>query len=233
MFSQIQNNILSKLKNADRLRYSDLKDDNIANDLFNYHLQFLVKKEFVDRYDDGYSLSQTGVKYVADPVSEPEKNIFQHLFKVNVITIVSRIRDGKIEILNQRRKSNPSYGIIGVMGGVVLKGESIVDAATRKLNIETGLDATFRLIGTERRIMYKNGKIFSDIFFPITYSDSYTGELAKHTEYGDNVWVTIDQAIKNDNRGFDSIPAISKVLKAIKNGSISTMPCFYTEEIKK
>jgi NUDIX domain len=116
---------------------------------------------------DGYSLSQTGIKHVADPY--PSNDAITSLFKINVITIVSRITDGKIEILNQIRKSNPSYGKIGVMGGVVLKGELIEPAATRKLKQETGLNTQFKLIGCERRIMYKSGELFSDLMFPIAY----------------------------------------------------------------
>jgi 8-oxo-dGTP pyrophosphatase MutT (NUDIX family) len=232
MFSKIQNDILARLKNASRLRYSELKPEKTANDLFNYHLQFLVKKEYVDRDDDGYALADKGVKHVADPIPDKDSRILNHLFKVNVITVVSRIVDGKIEILNQRRKSNPSYGIIGVMGGVVNKGETTTDAAKRKLNIETGLDANFKYIGTERRIMYQNSELFSDIYFPIAYATDATGELVEETEYGQNMWVPIDQAIRNDDRGFDSIAAILKVLKAIKNGTVDSLSQFYTEEIK-
>ncbi len=111
--SPIQNHILSKLKNAKSLRYSELQPEKIPNDLFNYHLQYLVKKEFINKSDEGYSLSTKGIKHVADPY--PTNDAITSLFK---ITIVSRIIDGKIEILNQIRKSNPSYGKVGVMGGV-------------------------------------------------------------------------------------------------------------------
>ena len=45
-FSPIQNHILSRLKNAKSLRYSEMQPGAIPNDLYNYHLQFLVKKGF-------------------------------------------------------------------------------------------------------------------------------------------------------------------------------------------
>lgn len=130
-FSPIQNHILSRLKNAQSLRYSQLQLDKVPNDLFNYHLQYLVKKEFIDKTDKGYSLSKKGIKHVADPY--PTNDAITSLFKINVITLVSRVINGKTEILNQIRKSNPSYGKIGVPGGVVLKGELIESAARRKL----------------------------------------------------------------------------------------------------
>ncbi len=243
-FSPIQNHILSRLKNAKSLRYSELMPEKIPNDLFNYHLQFLVKKGFISKLADGYSLSANGIKHVADPY--PTNDAITSLFKINVITIVSRVvsrevprndRAGKhtentIEILNQIRKSNPSYDKVGVMGGVVLKGEFIEPAATRKLKQETGLDATFRLLGCERRIMYKSGELFSDLLFPIAYASTYSGELEEETVFGHNMWVPIDTAIKNDSATFDSIKSIVHVLKAIKDDSVDRLPFFFEEFIQ-
>jgi len=231
-FSPIQNHILSILKNAKSLRYSELQpEEKIPNDLFNYHLQFLVKKGLVLRSDDGYTLSETGIKHLADPY--PMNDVITSLFKVNVITIVSRINEkGNLEILNQVRTSNPSYGKVGVMGGVVLKGEMITDAATRKLKQETGLDATFRLLGCERRALYKGGEMFSDVVFPIAYSDSYSGVLSVTTEFGNNKWVSIDEAIQNESAAFDSIVSIREVLEAVRDGKVEDLPVFFKENIQ-
>lgn len=229
--SPIQNHILSKLKNAKSLRYAELMPEKVPNDLFNYHLQYLVKKEMIAKTEEGYALAEKGIRHVADPYTK--NGAITSLFKINVITIVSRVRDGNLEILNQLRKSNPSYGKIGVMGGVVLKGELIEDAATRKLRQETGLEAALRLVGCERRIMYKSGELFSDLMFPITYATEYSGELIGETEFGQNMWVGIDEAIENENASsFDYIEGIRKVLHAIKSGSIDRMPFLFTEEIR-
>jgi ADP-ribose pyrophosphatase YjhB (NUDIX family) len=229
-FSPIQNLIFSRLKNSKSLRYSQIQPKNIPNDLFNYHLQFLVKKGFIHKIKEGYSLSESGIKYVADV--NPARGEFgaAHLFKINVLTIVSRIHKGKIEILNQVRKSNPSYGKIGVMGGVVRKGESIEDTAARKLKTETGLEATFRIVGMQRRVMYVKGELFSDVLFPIAYARSCKGELLTDTEYGKNMWVSVTQAIKNESAPFDSIQSLRKVLTAIKNKKITSLPFFYNED---
>jgi hypothetical protein len=229
--SSAQNHILSKLKNADSLRYTDLKPEKVPNDLFNYHLQSLVKKGLVARFDDGYSLSASGIKHVADPY--PANDAITSLFKINVITIVSRKTKNGIEILSQRRTSNPSYGKIGVPGGVVLKGELTEPAAARKLKTETGLDAEFTLLGCERRIMYMNGEIFSDILFPIAYTDAYAGELIPDTVFGHNMWVPIDEAIENESAEFDSIVKIKETLEAIRGGKVKKLPFFFSENIQK
>ncbi len=225
----IQNHIISKLKNAKTLRYSEMQPTKVPNDLYNYHLQFLVKKGLVWKLEDGYSLSPAGIKRVAD--INTSNDSLTSLFKVNVITILYRKVGKKIEILNQIRKSNPSYGKVGVMGGVVRKGELTEVAATRKLKQETGLITDFKIVGCERRIMYKEGELFSDVLFPIAVADEYSGELI-NTDFGDNLWVPIDQAIKNESDPYDSIAGITTVLKAIKSKKINKLPFFYTEEIK-
>jgi 8-oxo-dGTP pyrophosphatase MutT (NUDIX family) len=256
IFSPIQNHILSKLKNAKSLRYSELQptsfDKNfagqkIANDLFNYHLQFLVKKGFVDKLKsekagvgDGYALSLLGIKHVADPYTPSDKPEdgpeITSLFKVNVITVVSRLHQGRLQILNQLRTSQPSYGKVGIMGGVVRKGEFIEEAATRKLKVETGLDAEFRLVGMQRRIMYKNdgsGELFSDVYFPVAYADECSGELID-TEYGKNSWADIDEAIENELRDkYDSLEKLPVFLRAIKDGSIHTIPFLFDENVRR
>ncbi len=228
-FSPIQNHILTKLKNAKILRYSELAPKKVPNDLFNYHLQFLVKKGLVTRADDGYSLAPSGIKHVADPHLVDEQEKVASLFKMNVITIVSRIKEGRIEILNQLRQSHPSFGKIGVMGGIVRKAEPVEQAASRKLKTETGLDATFKTVGIQRRIMYVKDELFSDVLFPIAYTSNHSGELID-TEFGKNMWVPIDQAIQNESAEFDSLKAIAKVLVAIRNGKIDTLPFFYEED---
>lgn len=203
-----------------------MKPADIPNDLYNYHLKSLLQKQLVEKTISGYSLTAEGRQRVADVHHTSDQA--NRLFKINVITIVSRVNDGNIEILNQIRHSQPSFGKVGVMGGTIVKGESLLDAATRKLQDETGLLASFRLLGHERRITYKNGSVFSDILFPICYASTSEGEL-RSTEFGHNFWVPIDTAISNENDPHDSIANISTALRAIKNGSVDTLPLFYAE----
>lgn len=229
--SSVQDYIISKLKNADTLRYRDLRPVETPNDLFNYHLKALVSKGVVDKKSDGYSLSHKGHEYVADVYHTSDQA--NRLFKINVITIVSRMADRGLEILTQERHSQPSFGLVGVMGGTILKGEALTEGASRKLEQETGLVAEFRLVGFERRRLYKNNKLFSDVLFPICYADTYDGELIETTDFGWNYWEKIDQAIVNDTRPFDTIPAIPKVLRVVKDGSINNLPLFYDETVQK
>lgn len=227
----IQNYIISKLKNSDTLRYRDLQPEDTANDLFNYHLKALVQKGIVSKSEVGYGLSDKGRAYVADVyhTSDPQLN---RLFKINVITIVSRLHNDKLEILSQRRNSQPSFGMVDVMGGTILKGEDLLGGASRKLKDETGLDAQFTLLGFEKRRLYKDNQLFSDVLFPICYADQSSGELLS-TEFGDNFWLPIDEAIKNTDRPYDSIPSIKLCLEAIRDNQVHSLQLFYNETIQK
>ena len=222
----IQHHIISQLKNAGYLRYRDMHpQDDTPNDLYNYHLKSLIKKGLVDKTKQGYCLSTDGQRYVADVWHTSDES--QRLFKVNVITVVSRSNGTNLEILNQRRTSQPSYGIVGVPGGTILKGEPLLEGASRKLRQETGLIGNFKLIGIERRFFYKDGELFSDVLFPICYSDNTQGEFLEKTEFGENFWVDIDQAILNDTREEDQIEGISNFLSNLKNGTNTVL--FYKE----
>lgn len=226
-FSGVQSKIISRLKNADTLRYRDLRPSRTPNDLYNYHLKQLITKGLVTKKDNGYSLSMEGQRYAADTYHSSDKH--NRLFKVNVITIASRLTDAGTEILNQTRQSQPSYGQTGVMGGTILKGESFAMGAARKFKQETGLRAEFRVLGIERRRLYHNEELFSDIIFPICYTDVYTGKLTTESRFGHNHWVSISRAIQNDSRSFDTIQSIPKVLQAIDNNMVDSLDFFFTE----
>lgn len=229
ILSTIQNHIISKLKNADTLRFRDMRPQDVSLDHYNYHLKVLVTKQLINKSADGYTLSHEGRQYVADTYHTSDRE--NRLFKINVITIVSRIQNGQLEILTQQRHSQPSFGKVGVMGGSITKGEPLLAGATRKLRDETGLHAEFRQFGQERRMFYANDTLFSDVLFSICYARLATGEL-HDTEYGRNFWVPIDQAIKNEQNPHGSIAAIGTVLEAIRDNRIDTLPFFYQETVQ-
>ena len=79
--------------------------------------------------------------------------------------------------------------------------------------------------------MYKDGELFSDLMFPFAYTDVYSGELID-TNFGKNMWVPINTAIKNESAKFDSLQCLPKILKAIKEGKIKNLPFIFEENIQ-
>ena len=231
MTRTIQRDIIARLKNAEILRYAQLKPSpDIANDLYNYHLKQLIEHGLVEKIEAGYRLSPDGRRHVADVHHTSDQA--DRLFKFNALLVVTRRVEGTLHILNQRRTSQPSYGIVGLPGGTILKSEPLLDGARRKLTQETGLSGSFRYLGTERRILYEGARLFSDVLFPFCLCEDTTGEPIP-TEFGENFWSPIDEAIANDSRAHDHIDYIPKVLEAIRNDTLTELQGFYHEQISR
>lgn len=227
----IQRDIISRLKNADTLRYSQLKpNQEVPNDLYNYHLKKLLSDGLVEKLDTGYRLSPKGKRHVADAHHSSDQS--DRLFKFNALLVVTKELDGELYVLNQRRTSQPSYGIVGIPGGTILKSEPLLEGAARKLSQETGLEGTFCYLGTERRIVYENDQLFSDVLFPFCICNTPIGDPLT-TEFGENFWVPISQAISNDTRPGDRIEYIPKVLQALRDGTLEQLQGFYHEQIAR
>lgn len=226
---RIQKDIVSRLRHAQTMRYSEIKDETTDRDLFNYHLRQLVTIGVVEKVAIGvYQLSDKGRRKVADTYHTSDYT--NRLFKCNPLLIVLDRRVDGLYILNQKRTAQPSYGIVGVPGGTIKKAEPLLEGARRKLYDETNLEADFEYVAMARRIVYRNDELFSDVLYPICFAGDFTGELSD-TKFGENFWVTIDQAVKNDTQRKDRIDAIGMVLKTLKSDSLSSIRGQYFEQI--
>lgn len=226
----IQQEILAKLIRAQSLRYSEARPPRVENDLYNYHLQFLVDKGYVNKQNGQYSLSSEGKIHVSvrDPLSPT--GVKADTFKLGVLTLVLDTTGSEIKILNQTRHRQPFYGQKGIMGGSIKKGEFVIEAAKRKLKVETGLDADFELVSFIRKVsVNKKGEIVSDVLFHLCIGVNPRGTLLKETLYGENFWASIDESIYNESSSprFDKVLEILNLLKSNPNTKFSLS---YSEE---
>jgi len=197
----IQLQILTKLmKSPAEQRYSELMITGIENDLFNYHLQQLVKNGLVNKNDARYSLTEIGQKSIThlDALGNP-----RDFFKVSVALMV--FRNDYSELLIQKRLRNPFYGEFTTVAGKVLPGEKIVDAARRKLLEEANLAATFTFVGVLRKIK-RNPElmIFEDVFYHYCVATDPVGVLAEKNEFGENFWIPLSKFIEYEEKNIDS-----------------------------
>lgn len=223
--SKIQNEILSKLLRSKGLRYSEAKVQNIDNDLYNYHLQFLVSKKFVEKKDGKYYLTDKGKQYVQkmDVLGRVKK-----YFKVSVLPYVVRTFKGKRQILLQRRLRHPYFGDIGTVSGKVHVDEKLEEAARRKLKQETGLETDFRLIGVIRKIRRdKEGKVIEDTLYHVCYGEDPEGKLVNINKFGENFWADFTTAINYQRKNITAGKETEKVLKRISKKNIDL---FYFHE---
>ncbi len=216
--NDIQKKILLELLTSEQLRYSEIKPKNLANDLFNYHLQFLLKKELIIKSDNTYSLSTKGVKFLEEtkPISRTEG--FTQSYRVSVLYIVMNTINDEKMILVQKRTRKPFLGNTGLPSGKLLKGELIEDAATRLCFKETGLRCKFRKIGVLRSIRHFENDLFSDGFwFICTSVQEPAGDVESISTHGQNYWVSIDEAIKLEQDSATKSNYIMGILESLKN----------------
>lgn len=226
----IQQEILAKLIQAKTLRYSEARPPRVENDLYNYHLQFLVDKGYVTKHNGTYSLSSEGKIHVSvkDPLSPT--GLKADTFKLGVLTLVLDTSGPETKVLNQTRHRQPFYGQKGIMGGSIKKGEFVVEAARRKLKVETGLEADFELISFIRKIsVNKKNEIVSDVLFHLCLGRNPKGELLKETIYGENFWTTVPESIINESASprFDKV---LEVLNELKTDPFTKFSLTYSEE---
>lgn len=212
--NELQLYILIKLTTSPSgLKFSQLRPDNeeIENDLFNYHLQYLVKNELVSKQEQVYQITDKGVQLTTNV--DALGNI-KTLFKVSVTPYV--VNHNKI--LVQKRLRHPFYGDISSVAGKVMKGELIEQAAKRKMKEETDLKAEFKLIGVYRKIRRKKeSRILEDTFYHVCVADKFSGELEEKNVFGENFWTTFEQAIEFQKQNIDSGPKDIEIMQRIRD----------------
>jgi ADP-ribose pyrophosphatase YjhB (NUDIX family)/predicted transcriptional regulator len=235
MLAKIKKEILSRLlRSKEWLKYSELYDRKEENDLFNYHLQHLVDKEFVQKVDKKYHITDKGILFTLNDGSIGAQNYDVDKMKVNVLNLVVKYENNQILILNQKRKRYPFFGNSGISGGVVLKGEKILDAAKRNLKMKTGLDGEFsKIMGTIRGIFYLHDEIFQDIFYFICFCDRFTGKLIEENEISINKWTTLDQMIESEIKEHFGWSSLIRTFQELKIKNIDNINHFFEEEIVK
>lgn len=223
--------ILTQLLKSEKLRYGDIKSSEMDNDLFNYHLQSLVKKGLVEKVEKEYSLSSLGRYEVAEQNPLDLKGHSVDRFKINVLTLVLRKENGVKQILLQRRKKHPFYNTVAVMGGVINKGELLTEAASARLQMKTGLTGQFTLCGMWRNInLDKSGvMVLEDILFHICCTDQYEGELLSTTDHGENFWADLEEAVVIHEQHPGTFFHLAPFLKILISNDFRKQPQFYWE----
>ncbi|MBU0975773.1 MAG: NUDIX domain-containing protein [Patescibacteria group bacterium] len=225
MPSEIQLKILTKLLKSNGLRYSEAQVSGIENDLYNYHLQFLVKKKYIAKREGKYSLTDKGKQFVQ---KLDIKGGVKDYFKFSVLPYVTRKVGDKLQILVQKRLRHPYFGDHATVSGKVHTGEPLESAARRKLLEETGLMCDFKLIGVIRKIRREsNENIIEDTLYHVCHGDEPQGELIAKNEFGENFWTSIEETLKLESKNITASEKSAEILKRIRDRNFEM---FYFQE---
>lgn len=202
------------------------RPQGVSNDLYKYHLGFLISKGLIDKVAGSYNLSEQGKMIVQnfDVYGIPKE-----LFKASVLVYLIRKFENKSEILMQKRLRHPYYGDIETVSGKINPGEAVELAAKRKLKEETGLRANIRFVGVIRKIRKSAGnRVFEDTFYHVCFADTPKGSLIAKNQSGENFWVEINIAKKmvEGNKTFGKYTK-----KIIDDTAKGKMPFFYYTEV--
>jgi ADP-ribose pyrophosphatase YjhB (NUDIX family) len=215
MLSEIQSKILALISRSDGLRYSKAyPGGEIDDDLYNYHLQELVKKDLLRKENGVYTLTDAGKMTILPMDSRGE---WQDMFRMAVILVVTR-NSGE-EILVHKRIRHPYKGEISTISGKIHAGEKYVDAAKRKLNEEAGLTANFEYWSSFRSIRKTNiGKLVEDTIYTVCVARDPTGEMVEINQFGENWWETYDKIFDYMKNNLATGNLEIELLKEIKSG---------------
>lgn len=212
---EIQKEILKKLANTKKARYSELKRKDLEGNIFSYHLKTLIKENYILSKDKNYILSAKG-KHLADRVSSIN---FNERIQPKIVTMVILKNNNKY--LLYKRKKQPFFGYIGFPYGKIHLDERISDAALRELNEKTGLKAKLKYRGHVHLTVHDEADLVSSMICYIFTGNQVSGELLKEFPSGECYWGNLEDVEKNKLQ-----PGAMKIQKLLEQ---NTTDVFFEE----
>lgn len=132
----IERSIIAHLLTHEYARFSDMRPPKVDTNLFTYHLKLLVKNNYVQKTESGYTLSDKGLVYV-DRISTDKMRLRS---QPKIITMLL-VQDGYGNVLLQRRTKQPYINTWTLPYGKLHIGDtSVLAAGAREANEKLGYD---------------------------------------------------------------------------------------------
>jgi len=193
--------ILRQLARGQKLRFSEINTENYSSDQLSYHLRELLKNALIEKDDDGlYFLTHIGSGLTLDLDKNMKKYVQRGL--LGALAIITKVIDGEELLLVQKRSRHPNLGKLVLPGGQILFGEKFDSAIQRVVNIETGLECSFKLLGMRHLIIDEPNEPMQDLYFFIFKVDRLEGEVEPDGPNGTNIWVPIDKLSTYDTTSY-------------------------------
>lgn len=217
----IQLKILLKLLYNPSLRYSQMKPSkSIGNNLFQFHLNHIIKKGFVEKIGSKYQLTKEGKKFAIRIDSDTAK--LEPQAKLGVAIGCVRKSNGKEQVLIYTRLKHAYYGCQGFPAGKVKQGETILNAAERELEEETKLIGKAKIAGIfHYHVFNKSGKeLLDDLILFLCRFDNPKSKL-KGCNEGKYEWVDADKISEFIDKPFQSKKMFLKEVDVLLKNSVN------------
>lgn len=205
--------ILRTLRRNISARFNELmKPTGLQSDAFKFYIHRLRELGYVEKDDSGdYTLTTKGKEF-ANNLDE-ETAMIQKQPKLSMIITVTKPDDAS-QLLFQRRLRHPYYNFYGAISGPIKWGEEIEAAAARELTKQTGLTATYKVVGFYRqKDRDETGVILEDKLFAVVEATVEQSDLSNTWSGGHNEWMTIE-AYRGQEKRFLSTDGILQMLAA-------------------
>jgi len=213
----IQKSIVYKLAFSNGLRFSELKPDDLENKLFDYHLKIVIRDGYVEKTEDGlYKLTAEG-RRIGKRASEKQLTIADRAESI-LLLIVRKQLEG--DWLLYKRATHPLIGKVGFIHANPVVGQSVTEIAHDQCLERTGLDCTFKPLGSGYITTYDKETLESYINFTLLVADSAKGELQQNDENAEYFWQS-----EPDFSDPDMIPTTAYLADLYSKGDI-----FFTEK---
>ncbi len=195
--------------------FTQLNALNLTNDHFTFHIKQLIKRGLIEKVDDLYKLTSSGLE-LAGRLNTNKGTIYNQA-KLSILVGIFRENNGTLEVLLSKRKRDQSIGKIAWHTTKVDIGELLKDSANRCLKNETGLTGNPEFAGVTHVIRKDENNYEIDVVLVDFLVLNPTGELITETPDQTNFWISYEDALKLDN----TLVGMKEKLEAFKNRQIT------------
>ena len=192
-----------------KAKYSELKPSKIEGNLFSYHLNNLIKENFIELKSAKYNLTSKGNQYV-DKIST---ETFQTRIQPKIVTLLVLKHNGKF-LLYERHKM-PFINHVGFPYGKIHMEEHIKDSANRELLEKTGLKASLKHRGIVYITVHNETELISQMLCHIFTGTKVSGEIINNGIQNECFWGKIEDFPRQ--RLIPGVLQIEKILKTNKD----------------
>jgi len=197
---ETQMQILSALAQVKSARFSDLtKVTGLTSDHANFHIKKLVERAFVEHVPKTYGeyrLTRVGKDY-----STRMNTTLSTIDRPPKVSVVLWVTNEQGQVLRQQRLKQPYYGYWTRPTGKIARGETVIEAAARKLEQETGLEADWHIAGVEHRIDHdKQGALYDDKYLFMVEGSKPRGTLIVEQAGMHNYWMSETEYAQKEKR---------------------------------
>jgi 8-oxo-dGTP diphosphatase len=169
------------------IRFNEIeKKTKIKSNTLSYHLDLMIKENFLQKNSEYYELTEEGKKKIPFLAHITGK-------EQGPLTVVISAITNKNKICLLRRANRPYQRYWGMIGGKLKLEESIEEGALREVKEETGLDCNFQGIRGIMHERVKNKKAIKHSFILILCELKCEEEKLQKGDEGEIEWFSFEK----------------------------------------